>query len=59
MRYVFQIFQSNVKGLLQGRAVVRFSNTGDQIVIDCIFVFLFPFLTPQIPKGAGVGGGRG
>ena len=44
-----------LKGLLRGRAVVRFLNTGDQIVIDCIFVFLFPFLTPQIPKGAGVG----
>ena len=31
------------------KAVVRFSNMGVRIVIDCPFLFLSSFLKPQIP----------
>ena len=31
------------------RDVIRFSNLGGLIVIDCLFIFLTSFLKPQIP----------
>ena len=33
------------------RAVVKFSNPKGQIVIDCLFTFLFSLLNPRITRG--------